>query len=338
MKRAIAYQNGILYRDGEPEFMLSADYPYYRDDVANWQPRLRQVKELGIPVVTFYVPWRHHEVAGELDFTGRTQPNRNVIRFLELVAAEGLLAVVKPGPFIHAETDFGGLPEEVAAGERYEPCVDADGKPLMWNNPLPAPLGDAFTRRGLAWFEACLQTVIRPFLYPHGPVVALQVLNEGIYSNGNQGLTWYDYSAASIAEYRRRFGPDAPVPHAFVPPQQLADVLPYLWWGRYQADYIGELYERFGKPLAETGLPVLTNQNPPHADPLGFDWWIARVNPERWPTVFYGFTNWIGVVSHNEQPFNRYLLLCKRQPGPNLEEIWGFSELYDTRYRFSVIP
>jgi len=332
---SVGFERGVLRIGGAPQFLLSADYPYYRDDVNNWRPRLRQIKELGIPVVTFYVPWRHHEVDGALDFAGLTQPNRNVLRFLELVREEGLLAIVKPGPFIHAETNFGGLPDDVA---EYESMRDSDDNPRPWHLPLPAPLGAGFMERVSRWFAACLAAVIEPFVYPAGPVIALQVLNEGIYSEGNRWLTAYDYSESSLAEYRRRFGPDAVAPRRFEPPRTLADVIPYLQWGRYQGDYMAELYERYGRPLAAAGLPILTNQNPAYEDPLGMDWWLTRVNPERWPIVHYGFTNWIGVVSHNEDCYNRYLLLCKRQPGPNLEENWGFSQLYDSRYQHTVIP
>lgn len=335
---SIRYHRGVLNLDGVPQFLLSADYPYYRDDPDNWRPRLRQLKQLGMGTVTFYVPWRHHEVGSELDFTGRTQPNRNVVRFLELVRAVGLLAIAKPGPFIHAETNFGGLPDEVEGGDRYEAMLDSEGNPRPWHRHLPAPLGAPFMARALAWFEACRAAVIQPFIYPQGPIIALQVLNEGVYSEGNRCLTAYDYSSSSLAEYRRRYGEQAAAPRRFRPPGTLADVIPYLQWGRYQGDYMAELYQRYGSPLAQTGLPILTNQNPAHADPLGMDWWLTRVNPERWPVVHYGFTNWIGVVSHNEHCFNRYLLLVKRQPGPNLEENWGFSRLYDTRYRHTVIP
>lgn len=334
----VQLKRGVLYMDGEPRFFLSLDYPYYRDTPENWQPRLRQVKELGVTVVTFYVPWRHHEVNGEIDFTGRTQPNRNVVRFLELIKAEGMQAVVKPGPFIHAETDFGGLPDAVEAGAEFEPLLGHDGRKRHWHRFLPAPLSKAFTRRVLAWFEACLEATVRPFLYPNGPVIALQVLNEGMYSAGNARLTFYDYSQSSLSEYRRRFGEDALAPRYFHPPTEFAQVIPYLTWGRWHADYMGELYRRYGGPLAATGLPVVTNQNPAAGEPEGMDWWITRVNPERWPVVHYGFTNWIGCVSHDLTAFNRYLLLCKRQPGPNLEENWGFSEVYDSRYRFTVIP
>lgn len=335
MLSLVGFERGVLNLDGKPQFLLSADYPYYRDDVANWLPRLRQIRALGIPAVTFYVPWRHHEVGGEFDFTGFSQPNRDVVGFLRLVASEGLLAIVKPGPFIHAELDYGGLPDHLS---ELEPMLDSDGNPRPWHRRLPAPLGAEFAARTLHWFEACVETVIRPFAYPDGPIYALQVLNEGIYSEGNRWLTAYDYSESSLAEYRRRFGPSAAAPRLFEAPRTLVDVVPYLQWGRYQGDYMAELYGRFGAPLAATGLPVLTNQNPAYADPLGMDWWLARINPERWPVVHYGFTNWIGVVSHSEDCFNRYLLLCKRQPGPNLEENWGFSQLYDSRYQYTVVP
>ena len=112
MNKRAQIKEGIFYLGEEPIFLVTADYPYYRDDAGNWDDRLKKIKNAGIDAVTFYTPWRHHAHKSgdkiELDFDGRTQPNRNVKFFLELCAEKKLWAVVKPGPYIHAELTFGG--------------------------------------------------------------------------------------------------------------------------------------------------------------------------------------------------------------------------------------
>ncbi|HEY3365584.1 MAG TPA: beta-galactosidase [Symbiobacteriaceae bacterium] len=339
------FRDGIFYLDDQPQFFVSADYPYYRDDAAKWPARLSQLKGLGIRVITFYVPWRHHEVDGSLDFTGRTAPNRNVLGFLRLVQELGLLAVVKPGPFIHAELDFGGLPERMDPRQSpdLEPMRTAQHELSYWQSyPLPTPLGNRWQTEVSAWLRAVREQVIEPFRYPGGPIIALQVLNEGIYSDANRSLTAYDYAPPALDFFRRwqeeRGRAPVPAPRSAPLPVRPADALPHLDWGMAQADYLSTVYRFAAAELAETGLPLLSNMHPAGEQPAGWDWWLAKVIPEDWGPVHYGFTNWIGVVSHDPTAFYRYLLLVKRAIGPNLEENWSFSDIYDPRYRHTVIP
>src|SRR5438094_893740 len=99
--RNVRVERGILHVEDQPRFFLATDYPYFRDDPGNWAARLRAQKECGLDVLTTYVPWRHHMVAPhEYDFTGRTQANRDLVRFLDLAQAEELPVIVKPGPFV----------------------------------------------------------------------------------------------------------------------------------------------------------------------------------------------------------------------------------------------
>jgi beta-galactosidase len=74
------------------------------------------------------------------------------------------------------------------------------------------------------------------------------------------------------------------------------------------------------------------NLNPPAGEDHAMDAWLARVRPELWDGIHYGFTNWMGVVSADPGAHARYVVAAKRAPGPNMEENWGFSELYDRAY------
>ncbi|MBZ0277014.1 MAG: beta-galactosidase, partial [Anaerolineae bacterium] len=190
-------------------------------------------------------------------------------------------------------------------------------------------------------------TVIRPHQTPAGSIIALQIANEGIYSNGQHAPWAYDYSPSALAlyrqflqaryetinEYNRRNGTHFP-DWASIPGAQHGQSRhqqPYIDWGEFQADYMRQVFDHWSAAL-ESDLPVFINQNPPLSEPFGVDSWLTRVEPERWKNVHYGFTNWVGDVSASPAAFDRYILTAKRTPGINLEENWGFAELYDPAY------
>jgi beta-galactosidase len=110
-------RDGIARIHGQNRFLNSTDYPYFRDDARNWSDRLDKLKALGHEFITCYFPWRHHEIeidgSRRFDFTGETAPNRDVIGFLKLCQEKSLKVIAKPGPFVHAELNYGGLPNWV---------------------------------------------------------------------------------------------------------------------------------------------------------------------------------------------------------------------------------
>ncbi|NUS01300.1 MAG: beta-galactosidase, partial [Nonomuraea sp.] len=85
--------------------VLSGALHYFRVRPEQWRHRLAMLRAMGLNTVETYVPWNLHE------------PRRGEFRrvdelgaFLDAAAEEGLLAIVRPGPYICAEWDNGGLP------------------------------------------------------------------------------------------------------------------------------------------------------------------------------------------------------------------------------------
>ncbi|MBC3839880.1 hypothetical protein GXW82_05640 [Streptacidiphilus sp. 4-A2] len=161
-------RDGVLHTDGVPGLLATADYPYYRDDPTVWQDRLRTLRDAtGIGIVSSYIPWRHHQPDPDTppDFTGATRADRDVLGYLRICAELGLRVILKPGPFIHAETNYGGLPDWICPlrDPRVEAQLDAHGEPVRWVGsvagpdgrierwPLPAPLGGHFAARTAEW-------------------------------------------------------------------------------------------------------------------------------------------------------------------------------------------
>ena len=94
--------------DGAPFQVIGCELHPARIPAEYWTHRIRMAKAHGLQRIAAYVFWNHHETAeGMFDFaTG----NRDLARFLRLVQAEGLWVILRPGPYVCAEWDFGGIP------------------------------------------------------------------------------------------------------------------------------------------------------------------------------------------------------------------------------------
>ena len=76
-----------------------------------WEKHLRLLKQSGANTTSTYIPWDWHEYEeGKFDFTGETNPARNLIKYIQLCKKIGLDLIVKPGPYILAEYEAEGLP------------------------------------------------------------------------------------------------------------------------------------------------------------------------------------------------------------------------------------
>ncbi|MBM3714261.1 MAG: beta-galactosidase [Actinobacteria bacterium] len=93
--------------DGRPYQVISGTLHYFRIHPEHWRDRIRKAKAMGLNTIETYVAWNAHEpVRGDWDATGWN----DLGRFLDLIADEGLHAIVRPGPYICAEWHNGGLP------------------------------------------------------------------------------------------------------------------------------------------------------------------------------------------------------------------------------------
>lgn len=93
--------------DGRPFQILAGELHYTRIPDAYWKDRLHKAKAMGLNTVAVYCMWNAHEpTPGHWVFSG----NEDVARFVKLAAAEGLWVILRPGPYVCAEWEFGGYP------------------------------------------------------------------------------------------------------------------------------------------------------------------------------------------------------------------------------------
>jgi beta-galactosidase len=333
----------VLWLDGHPRLLLAGEYPYYRDDPQRWSAKLQVMREVGLEVVSFYVPWRHHELTDGIRRFDR-DGNRNLVAFLKQISQQGLYALPKPGPFVHAELQFGGLPDRVSpsVNPAREAAVSARGEPLCSQRLiLPAADDPAFVDDVCEWLRAA-GNALRPFLYPDGPIVAVQVGNEGNYGETALAIDAVGYSASGIAAFRAFTGGIDP-PARWPAPGAAGELLPFLRWGTWSAETLAAALRRFASCL-DLDVPTLANLSPPPraarcpAKQGGrYDAWVARSQPERHPDIHYGYTNWTGNALVDDEALVNSVLAAKRRRGPNLEENWSLRWV-DPACAFAVVP
>ena len=93
--------------DGRCLQIVSGALHYFRVHPDQWADRIRKARLMGLNTIETYVAWNVHSPDRG---TFRTDGPRDLGRFLDLVAAEGMHAIVRPGPYICAEWTGGGLP------------------------------------------------------------------------------------------------------------------------------------------------------------------------------------------------------------------------------------
>ena len=99
--------NGQFLLDGKPFRIISGEMHYPRIPREYWRARLRMARAMGLNAITTYVFWNLHEPApGNYDFNGQN----DVAEFIREAAQEGLWVILRPGPYVCAEWEFGGYP------------------------------------------------------------------------------------------------------------------------------------------------------------------------------------------------------------------------------------
>ncbi|MDR1824761.1 MAG: beta-galactosidase [Bifidobacteriaceae bacterium] len=163
----IALTSAYVELDGVPTIPVAGEIHYSRLPRHRWAERLAYLRSGGITVAASYIFWNHHEpIEGQASFEG----NLDLAAFVREAQRAGLLVALRPGPWVHAESRHGGLPNWVAEA----------GHPVRQDDPT-------YLAKVATWFGR-LGDHLNGLLGPDSPVVVLQVENE-LYDNPAHLLT-----------------------------------------------------------------------------------------------------------------------------------------------------
>ncbi len=99
--------NGQFQLDNKPFQVIAGEMHYPRIPRAYWRHRIQMAKAMGLNTITIYCFWNYHETEqGRFDFAG----NADVAEFVRTARDEKMWVVLRPGPYVCAEWDFGGYP------------------------------------------------------------------------------------------------------------------------------------------------------------------------------------------------------------------------------------
>ena len=103
----VTYDDRSLLVDGKRVWLVSGSLHYFRVPAELWPDRLLKAKRAGLNCISTCIPWNFHEPQeGQWRLTG----DQDVVEFVQLAEQLGLYVILRPGPYIHADWDLGGLP------------------------------------------------------------------------------------------------------------------------------------------------------------------------------------------------------------------------------------
>lgn len=171
---------------GEPFRVISGAIHYFRVPREYWRDRLIKLKACGFNTVETYVAWNMHEPReGEFDYSDML----DIEDFLTTAAELGLYAIVRPGPYICSEWEFGGLPWWLLKNDGIRlRCMDADYIAAV----------DRF-------FDSLIPRIAAHQITEGGNVILVQVENEyGSYGDDSEYIRY-------LADGLRRRGINVPL-------------------------------------------------------------------------------------------------------------------------------
>ena len=145
--------------NGEPFVVKAAEVHYPRIPRPYWEHRIQMCKALGMNAVCIYIFWNIHEQReGQFDFTG----NNDVAEFCRLAQKNGLYVIVRPGPYVCAEWEMGGLPWW-----------------LLKKKDIKLRERDPYFMERVKIFEEKVGEQLKPLTIQNGgPIIMIQVENE----------------------------------------------------------------------------------------------------------------------------------------------------------------
>ena len=174
--KPIAFDTLSYTIDGQPIFLCSGEFHYFRVPKKDWPGRMKLLREAGGNCLATYVPWLIHEPAeGDFQFTG-DDGRLDLEEFLQTARDAGLYVIARPGPYQYSELIHDGLPGWLV--EHY-PAVLAqsfDGKPLRPSSiSYVHPL---FLEKVRTWFSRVCPILARYTVSRGGPIAFTQFDNE----------------------------------------------------------------------------------------------------------------------------------------------------------------
>ncbi|NJN98046.1 MAG: hypothetical protein HC875_30180 [Anaerolineales bacterium] len=172
---------------GRPFYLLSGQLHYFRYPRAEWRDLLLQARAAGVNTIDTVIPWNLHEPApGQFNF----EDMADLAGYIDLCAELGLYFIARPGPYICAEWENGGIPAWLASEPEIVYRLD----------------NQAYLTATLRWFDTLLPLLVERQFDRGGPIILVQIENEHWAS----GVYGHDAHQETLAQAMRERGVTMP--------------------------------------------------------------------------------------------------------------------------------
>ncbi|KAL5549989.1 hypothetical protein UlMin_000165 [Ulmus minor] len=184
----VSYDGRALKIDEERRVILSGSIHYPRSTPQMWPSMMKKSREGGLNAIETYVFWNAHEpLRRQYDFSG----NLDLVRFIKTIQSEGLYSILRIGPYICGEWNYGGLP--------------------VWLNNIPGikmrTKNQVFMNEMANFTTLIVDMMKRENLFASqgGPIILAQIENE--YGNvmwkyGDDGKQYVNWCAKLAQSYQ----------------------------------------------------------------------------------------------------------------------------------------
>ena len=162
IKSIIDYDKNGFIINGRREYLIGGEFHYFRVPAAMWEDRLQKMKATGANLISVYIAWNMHEPE---EGKQRWDGDYDLDRFLTLCEKYGFYVLIKPGPYICAELDFGGHPDWL-----IKKVANKEFRIRM--------LDEKYLELCKYWYESCAEQINKHLITNGGTIIAAQVENE----------------------------------------------------------------------------------------------------------------------------------------------------------------
>ncbi|CAA3017871.1 beta-galactosidase 15-like [Olea europaea subsp. europaea] len=181
----VSHDGRAITIDGQRKLIISGSIHYPRSTAEMWPDLIKKAKEGGLNAIETYVFWNLHEPQHrQYDFSG----NNDLIRFLKTIQDQGLHSILRIGPYVCAEWNYGGFP--------------------VWLHNMPGlemrTANDVFMNEMQNFTSLIVDMIKKESLFASqgGPIILAQIENEYgnvISSYGDAGKAYLNW-CANMAE------------------------------------------------------------------------------------------------------------------------------------------
>ncbi len=249
-KPVVSYDGKGFLINGEHVFLIGGEFHYFRVPAAEWEDRLQKMKSTGANLISVYIAWNMHEPEEGKE---RWDGDYDLDRFLTLCEKYGFYVLIKPGPYICAELDFGGHPDWLIAK-------------IARKELRLRMLDEGYLALCRKWYRAVSGKIRSHLITNGGSIIAAQIENEydHLIEYGEETITVQDAVDyfLTLKDMMEEYGIDVPKfanEAAFLHGKGIIDTrtyypyIPGLWMGEYHL-YEDKIIE---SKKSQSSMPVM---------------------------------------------------------------------------------